>query len=72
MTSLDLPPNVHLSQHPSLQAKISQLRSKSASSRETNSLVHEISLIVACEALSKSLTAIPGPKVRRSLPWAIF
>ncbi len=59
----ELPPNVHVSQHPSLQAKISQLRSQSTSSRETNALVHEISLIVACEALSTSLTAIPGPKV---------
>ncbi|KAJ4158159.1 uncharacterized protein LMH87_008698 [Akanthomyces muscarius] len=62
MTSLELPPNVHLSTHPSLQAKLSQLRSKSASSRDTNALVHEISLIVACEALSQSLTAISGPK----------
>lgn len=62
--TVELPPNVHLSTHPSLQAKISQLRSKSATSRETNALVHEISLVVACEALSKSLTAIPGPKVR--------
>lgn len=58
-----LPANVHISQHPSLQAKISQLRSKTASSRETNALVHEISLILACEALSKSLTAVPGAKV---------
>ncbi|KAJ3486065.1 hypothetical protein NLG97_g6689 [Lecanicillium saksenae] len=58
----NLPSNVHVSQHPSLQAKISQLRSKSTSPRETNALVHEISLIVACEALSKSLTAVPGPQ----------
>ncbi|TQV94680.1 hypothetical protein V2A60_005706 [Cordyceps javanica] len=58
----NLPPNVHISQHPCLQAKISQLRSKSTSSRETNALVHEISLIIACEALAKSLTAVAGPK----------
>ncbi|KAM3465838.1 hypothetical protein MY5147_009190, partial [Beauveria neobassiana] len=57
-----LPPNVHVSQHPSVQAKMSQLRSKSASARETNALVHEISLIVACEALAKSLAPVPGPK----------
>ncbi|KAM3435139.1 hypothetical protein MY4824_005011 [Beauveria thailandica] len=59
----NLPPNVHVSQHPSVQAKMSQLRSKSASARETNALVHEISLIVACEALAKSLAPVPGPKV---------
>ncbi|ATY60323.1 uracil phosphoribosyltransferase [Cordyceps militaris] len=59
----NLPPNVHVSQHPSLQAKISQLRSESTSSRETNALVHEIALIVACEALSQSLTTVAGPKV---------
>ncbi|EGX94263.1 uracil phosphoribosyltransferase [Cordyceps militaris CM01] len=58
----NLPPNVHVSQHPSLQAKISQLRSESTSSRETNALVHEIALIVACEALSQSLTTVAGPK----------
>ncbi|KAJ6782134.1 hypothetical protein PWT90_11278 [Aphanocladium album] len=58
----NLPSNVHISQHPSLQAKISQLRSKSTKSRETKALVHEIALIIACEALSKSLTAVPGPK----------
>ncbi|KAM3446509.1 hypothetical protein MY3296_009606 [Beauveria thailandica] len=58
----NLPPNVHVSQHPSVQAKMSQLRSKSASARETNALVHEISLIVACEALAKSLAPVPGPK----------
>ncbi|KAM3500786.1 hypothetical protein MY10362_006103 [Beauveria mimosiformis] len=58
----NLPPNVHVSQHPSVQAKMSQLRSKSASARETNALVHEISLIVACEALAKSLAPVSGPK----------
>ncbi|EJP61642.1 uracil phosphoribosyltransferase [Beauveria bassiana ARSEF 2860] len=58
----NLPPNVHVSQHPSVQAKMSQLRSKSASARETNALVHEISLIVACEALAESLAPVPGPK----------
>ncbi|OAA74214.1 uracil phosphoribosyltransferase [Cordyceps fumosorosea ARSEF 2679] len=62
VSDIALPPNVHVSQHPSLRAKISQLRSKSTNSRETNALVHEISLIVACEALAKSLTAVPGPK----------
>ncbi|OAA37595.1 uracil phosphoribosyltransferase [Beauveria brongniartii RCEF 3172] len=59
----NLPPNVHVSQHPSVRAKMSQLRSKSASARETNALVHEISIIVACEALAKSLAPVPGPKL---------
>ncbi|KAK5994598.1 Uracil phosphoribosyltransferase [Cladobotryum mycophilum] len=60
MTSL--PPNVHVSQHPSLQAKLSQIRSKTASDRDVKSLIHEISLIVACEALNKSIKAVEGPK----------
>jgi uracil phosphoribosyltransferase len=58
-----LPPNVHVSQHPCLRAKLSQLRSKSASAKEVKSLVHEIALIVACEALGSAVTAVDGPKV---------
>ncbi|ODA81268.1 hypothetical protein RJ55_04232 [Drechmeria coniospora] len=50
-----LPPNVHLSQHPCLQAKLSQLRSKSADSKDVKSLVHDIGLIVACEAFASVL-----------------
>jgi uracil phosphoribosyltransferase len=58
-----LPSNVHVSQHPCLRAKLSQLRSKSTSPREVKSLIHEISLIVSCEALASSLEATDGPQV---------
>ncbi|KAL2024697.1 hypothetical protein VTK56DRAFT_6898 [Thermocarpiscus australiensis] len=58
----DLPPNVHVSQHPCLLAKLSQLRSGSTGPRDVKRLVHEISLIVGCEALAKALAATPGPK----------
>src|SRR5579862_7823782 len=47
-----LPPNVHISKHPCLHAKLSQLRSTTTSSRDTNRLIHEIALIVGCEALA--------------------
>ncbi|KAL3417720.1 uracil phosphoribosyltransferase [Phlyctema vagabunda] len=56
-----LPPNVHVSTHPCLQAKLSQLRSSSTSSRETKALVHEIGLIVGCEATAAGLTTKSGP-----------
>lgn len=58
-----LPGNVHVSTHPCLRAKLSQLRSSSAQSRETKALVHEISLIVGCEALAAGLTVEQGPPV---------
>lgn len=57
MASASLPANVHLSTHPCLRAKLSQLRSKDANARETKSLVHEIALILGCEALANSLEA---------------
>jgi len=53
-----LPPTVHVSQHPCLQAKLSQLRSKSTNARDTKTLVHEIALIVGCEALAKGLKVV--------------
>lgn len=59
-----LPPNVHVSTHPCLQAKLSQLRDSTASARETKALVHEISLIVACEAMAATLSTAEGPAVR--------
>jgi len=62
-TLQDLPPNVHISSHPCLLAKLSQLRSKASSARDVKTLVHEISLIVGYEALAKSLAPVPGPKV---------
>lgn len=57
-----LPSNVHVSQHPCLRAKLSQIRSKSISPREVKALIHEISLIVSCEALASSLEVTDGPQ----------
>lgn len=51
-------PNVHISTHPCLRAKLSQLRSKHANARETKTLIHEIALIVAVEALASELTSV--------------
>lgn len=60
---MDLPSNVHVSQHPCLRAKLSQLRSKNASAKEVKSLVSEISLFIASEAMSSTLKVVDGPKV---------
>jgi uracil phosphoribosyltransferase len=57
----DLPPNVHVSQHPCLLAKLSQLRSQDTPPRDVKGLIHDISLIVACEAFAKGLSSAPGP-----------
>ncbi|PGH02014.1 uracil phosphoribosyltransferase [Helicocarpus griseus UAMH5409] len=50
-----LPSNMHVSQHPCLRAKLSQLRSSTTDSRDTNRLVNDIALILGCEALASSL-----------------
>lgn len=50
--------NVHISTHPCLRAKLSQLRSKDANARETKALIHEIALILAVEALASELTPV--------------
>ena len=60
-----LPPNVHVSQHPCLLAKVSQLRSHNTPARDVKALIHDISLIVGCEALAKGLQSTPGPTVRQ-------
>ncbi len=62
-----IPSNVHVSQHPCLRAKISQLRSKSTSARETKQLVYEVSLILGIEALAGLETTTTG-KVSFSPP----
>ena len=49
---MDSLPNVHVSTHPCLRAKLSQLRSKAADAKETKTLVHEIALMLGTEALS--------------------
>lgn len=48
-----LPSNVHVSNHPCLRAKLSQLRSKSTNARDTKTLVHEIALLLGSEALAQ-------------------
>jgi len=60
MASTFLPSNVHVSHHPCLRAKLSQLRSQSTSARDVKALVNEIALIVGCEALAKGLEAHEG------------
>jgi uracil phosphoribosyltransferase len=66
MTS-PLPSNVHVSAHPCLQAKLSQLRSAKIPAAEVKSLVHEITLLLGCDALAKAVTSVPGPKDVTSL-----
>ncbi|KAL2760962.1 hypothetical protein ACRALDRAFT_1066640 [Sodiomyces alcalophilus JCM 7366] len=60
----DLPPNVHISSHPCLLAKLSQLRSKETAAKDVKSLVHDISLLIGCDALAASTTPVQGAKVR--------
>lgn len=62
-----LPPNAHVSQHPCLRAKLSQLRSRATSAREAKALIHEIALIVGCEALAHGLHTRPDGTVRRRI-----
>ncbi|KAL4801170.1 uracil phosphoribosyltransferase-domain-containing protein [Aspergillus venezuelensis] len=47
-----VPSNVHISSHPLLQAKISQIRSSSTTTRETRGLVNEIATILGVEAFA--------------------
>lgn len=60
-----LPPNVHVSKHPCLVAKISQLRSKNTTSKETEQLVHEIAIMLGIEALA-GLELVEGEPVSQS------
>lgn len=64
---MSLPKNVHVSQHPSLLAKLSQLRSASTPAKEVKTLIHEIGLILAIEALAKAVTPADGPKDKTPL-----
>ncbi|KAI0912898.1 uracil phosphoribosyltransferase-domain-containing protein [Ustulina deusta] len=59
---MSLPANVHVSKHPCLLSKLSLLRSKDTEAREVKSLVHDIALIVGCEAFASALTVVDGPK----------
>ncbi|KAL9099570.1 MAG: hypothetical protein Q9163_004950 [Psora crenata] len=51
----NLPANVHISEHPCLLSKLSLLRSVNTNARDTKALIHEISLILGCEALGHCL-----------------
>ena len=67
MAALDsMPSRVHISTHPCVRAKLSQLRSKDANARETKALVHEIALIVAVEALASELKSVSSGTVSLS------
>ncbi|KAK4252145.1 uracil phosphoribosyltransferase-domain-containing protein [Corynascus novoguineensis] len=57
----NLPSNVHVSQHPCLLSKLSQLRSQNTPPRDVKGLIHDISLILGCEAFAKGLSSTPGP-----------
>ncbi|KAL9021010.1 MAG: hypothetical protein Q9185_001766 [Variospora sp. 1 TL-2023] len=52
------PSSIHISTHPCVRAKLSQIRSKHVNARETQSLVHEIALIVACDALASEMQTV--------------
>ena len=62
------PANVHISSHPCLRAKLSQLRSASADARSVKLLVHEIATIVLCEALAASLSTATDGEVTTTPP----
>jgi hypothetical protein len=64
MAPTDLPANAHVSAHPCLQAKLSQLRSASTGPRDAQSLVHEIALMVGYEALGAGLSTQQDGEVR--------
>ena len=53
-----LPRNAHVSTHPCLKAKLSQLRSTSTSSKDVQTLVHDIALMVGYEALASGLSSV--------------
>lgn len=58
-----LPANAHVSRHPCLRAKLSQLRVAQSSARETKLLIHEIATIVAVEALGSALQSVDDGEV---------
>jgi Uracil phosphoribosyltransferase len=58
-----LPPNVHISSHPCIRSKLSQLRSLSTNARDFKSLVQEIATMVACEAFGTVFEAVDAGTV---------
>jgi len=68
MSGINLPKNAHVSTHPCLQAKLSQLRSASTGSKDAQTLVHELALMVGYEALAAGLKAQEAGTVRSPIP----
>lgn len=64
-----VPNNVHISRHPCLRAKLSQLRSKSTSARDTKTLVHDIALLLGAEALADLQVESVGTVSSSSIPF---
>jgi uracil phosphoribosyltransferase len=62
-----LPSNVHISQHPCLKAKISQLRSEQTGARDAKRLIHDISTMLGYEALGSALSTTQQGSVRASV-----
>jgi uracil phosphoribosyltransferase len=58
-----LPNSIHISTHPCVRAKLSQLRSKQCDARATNRLVHEIATIVCSDALASCLQVAKSGQV---------
>ncbi|KAF3921884.1 hypothetical protein ABW20_dc0100061 [Dactylellina cionopaga] len=58
--------NIHVSTHPCVRAKLSQLRS-SSSPRETRALVHEIATFLASDALASCLNIVEGDQSTSAL-----
>lgn len=59
-----LPANVHVSSHPCVAAKMSKLRSQeTVNARDTKALIHEIALMVGCEALAQAFELTPNGTV---------
>lgn len=67
-----LPHNVHVSKHPCLRAKLSQLRAATTKARETRTLVHEIALILGTEALASGLEVESASGTVCSLPKSLL
>ncbi|KAK2740122.1 hypothetical protein FQN57_006237 [Myotisia sp. PD_48] len=66
-SSASLPANVHVSRHPCLRVKLSQLRSDKITPRETSELVQEIATIISCEAFASSLDVSSSGTARTPL-----
>lgn len=62
-SSTPLPSNVHTPMHPCQLAKISLLRSKKCTPKETKALIHDITLILGVAVLARTLSTEAGDTV---------